>query len=125
MKYIVIASLALLSACTFGLESARSDAAEFEVQKAALEERAKNGSISWVSAITQQRELDKRFASKATTIYRIGLSGYWYGPSWKYDSNDDEYYAFCLTLAEKLDAKEIKYSEFDSVASQRYSNKFN
>ena len=119
MRYLIITFVLLLSSCAIGIDAAREKSSNFDRQKTAIEGRAKAGELTWVSAITQERELDKQFASQATTVFNVNLSGYSYGHSWKYDIDDEEYYAYCLALAEKLDAKEIRYSDFDYLRIQK------
>lgn len=121
MRYIILAFVLFLSSCAIGVETARENSSNFDRQKAVIEDRAKAGELTWVAAITQVRELDKQFASQAITVTKAGLSGYSSGPSWKYDIDDEEYYAYCLAIAEKLDAKEIRNSEFDYLRIQKFN----
>ena len=121
MHYIILAFVLLLSSCATGIEAAREMQSSFNRQKTTIEGRAMAGEITWVAAVAQERELDKQFASQAITVTRFNLSGYSYGPSWKYDIDDEEYYAYCLSLAEKLDAKEIRYSVFDYLRVQKFN----
>jgi hypothetical protein len=121
MRYLIIAFVFLLSSCAIGMDTAREKESDFNRQKATIEGSAKAGELTWVSAITQERELDKQFALQATTVYHINPDRYSYSPSWKFDSDDDEYYAFCIELAEQLDQKKITYAQFDSARTRKFN----
>ena len=62
--------------------------ARFDDAKARTEQKAHAGQITWVQAATQVRDLDKKVASVPE------LQG-----TWKFDSDDAEYHAYCIAMA--------------------------
>lgn len=104
--------LFILTACAglgLGLDNHRAQNA-FDTAKAKLEQKAASGEISWVEAAIKTRELDKYFAGRADL-----------DTTWKYDQDDEEYHAYCIALAERLDRKQITYAEFDASRLQRFN----
>lgn len=79
----------------------------FEDTKSEIESRARQGMISWAQAVRELRETDRDLAQENNR----GV--------WKYDSDDEEYYAYCLQLAERLDSRQITYAQFDAARIQR------
>lgn len=78
----------------------------FDYNSKQLEIKAQAGEITWVQAQSQIRDMDKGVKGKLDSS---GASH-----TWRYDSGDDEYYAHCIALAEKLDKKEITFAQFDA-----------
>jgi uncharacterized protein YxeA len=78
----------------------------FESTKNQLEQKALAGQITWVQAESRIRDLDKEVKVK------LDSSGARH--TWRYDSGDEEYYAYCIALAEKLDKNEITFAQFDA-----------
>lgn len=114
---------ALILSFTFSLVSCASfqqpgedKRVAFEAEKQRLEAQAMEGAISWLAAISQERELDKRLAAEPSGS---ALTEAVLGRGWKYDADDQEYWAFTLVLAERLDAKVITYAEFDAGRIQK------
>ncbi len=108
---ITIILLCLLSACAIVRQAdSRKLQSEFDARKGQLEQKAQAGEITWVQAVTQTREMDKSFAHR-TDLYT----------NWKYDQDDEEYHAYCLVLAERLDQKQISFAEFDSERITRFN----
>lgn len=81
---------------------------DFDDAQSSIELRARQGAISWVQAVKELRETDRSMARSHKS-------------SWKYNSDDEEYYAYCLQLAERLDRKQITYAQFDSARIQRFN----
>lgn len=113
LRHIVTVLLAFtLSACVglrHGSDNRRVQDA-FDTEKARLEQQVRAGEKTWVQAATQTRELDKYFARR-TDI----------DTTWKYDQDDEEYHAYCIALAERLDGKQISFAEFDAARLQRFN----
>ena len=84
----------------------------FDAAKAQIDQKALSGQISWVQAAIQVRELDKKIAANSG-IERLHL--------WKFDSDDEEYHAYCIALAERLDKKQITFAQFDAARTQRFN----
>lgn len=78
----------------------------FNSRKEKIETLAHEGKISWVKAIYALRESDKEMANK-------------YPRGWQYNFDKDEFYAYCLQLAERLDRKQISFVYFDAARTQR------
>lgn len=100
----------LLSACTglgLNLDNRRIQD-EFNASKESLESRARAGEITWVTATTRTRELDKSYASRTDL-----------DTNWKFDQDDDEYHSYCIMLAEQLDQRAITFAQFDAARIQR------
>ena len=57
----------------------------FDSQKSAIENRAAAGHIKWAQAARNVRDLDRSFTGKGR---------------WKFDSDDEEYHAYCIATAE-------------------------
>ena len=103
--------LCMLSACAglgLNLDERRVQNA-FDTAKERLEQRARAGEITWVEAATKTRDLDKYFAQRTDL-----------DTSWKFDQDDEEYHAYAIALAERLDRKQISYAEFDASRIQRF-----
>mgnify|MGYP001766917019 CR=1 FL=1 len=113
LRYAIAVFLILtLSACAglgLGIDNRRVQDA-FDTGKARLEQRARAGEITWVQAATQTRELDKDFARRTDL-----------DTTWKFDQDDEEYHAYCIALAERLDRKKISFAEFDAERLQRFN----
>ena len=82
----------------------------FEAKKDQAEQAALAGQITWVKAEKFVRNLDKEIMN------RLDEKGIYH--TWKYTSDDEEYYAICIALAEKLDNHQITYAEFDARRTQ-------
>ncbi|MDX1913979.1 MAG: hypothetical protein SFU55_00215 [Methylophilus sp.] len=85
----------------------------FENAKSQLEQKAQAGQITWVQAETRIRDMDKEVKVK------LDASGA--SHTWRYDSGDDEYYAYCIALAEKLDKNEITFAQFDAAKKRAFN----
>ena len=113
LRYIISGFLVLtLSACAglgLGTDNRRVQNA-FDTGKARLEQKARAGEITWVQAATQTRELDQYFARRTDL-----------DTTWKFDQDDEEYHAYCIALAERLDRKQISFAEFDAARLQRFN----
>lgn len=111
LRYFTTVLLVLfLSACAghgLGTDN-RGVQNAFDTGKMRLEQRARDGEITWVQAATQTRELDKYFARRTDL-----------DTTWKYDLDDEEYDAYCIALAERLDRKQISFADFDAARLQR------
>lgn len=101
--FAIIFIACTLSACAGGRLQRTYDAKQMEV-----DQKAHNGEITWVQAATYMREIDKNLAQ-----------GRRY--SWKYDRDDEEYHAYCIAIAERLDRKQISFAEFNAARLQRFN----
>ena len=124
MTRILIAALLLsvLAGCAelaldLGLGPNRSEMsskvqAVFDKRKDELESKAKAGQITWVQAMQGEKEADRKLASDEF------VRSY---SNWKFDSDDEEYYAYCIALAERLDNVQITYAQFNAAHTQRFN----
>jgi hypothetical protein len=78
----------------------------YDRKKAEFEDQAKNGKIYWVDAAKLTRDVDRSLAGRGR---------------WKFDSNDEEYHAYCILLAEQLDGKRISFTYFDALRTARFN----
>lgn len=85
----------------------------FEDAKSQLEQKAQAGEITWVQAESRIRDIDKEVKVK---LDATGASH-----SWRYDLGDDEYHAYCIALAEKLDKHEISFAQFDAARKRTFN----
>lgn len=110
-KYLVLCIVTMmLTACAvikLGTDNRRAQAI-YDTEKARLEQLAGVGDITWAQAATRTRDLDKSLA------HRTDLD-----TTWKFDRDDEEYHAYCVALAERLDAKQVSFAEFDSLRIAR------
>jgi len=83
----------------------------FENEKSQLEQKAQAGQITWIQA--ESRDLDKGVKVK---LDATGASH-----TWRYDSGDEEYYAYCIAIAEKLDKNEITFAQFDAARKRAFN----
>jgi len=67
-----------------------------------LENKARQGEITWVQAAKEIRRID----------YELYKNKGEFDTSWKFDSYDEEYHSFCIALAEKLDDKQISVDQY-------------
>lgn len=72
--------------------------------KSETDDLAKAGKMTWVEASIRVRDADKRLADN-----KAG-----YDTSWKFDSDDEEYHAYVIAIAERLDQKLISFAAFDA-----------
>ncbi|PKD41056.1 hypothetical protein CWO84_07320 [Methylomonas sp. Kb3] len=111
-QFIVLFLLCCLPACAglgLGLDNRRVQNA-FETSKARLEQKATAGQITWVQAAKETRDMDKHLAG------RTDLDA-----NWKYDQDDEEYHAYCIALAERLDRQQISFAEFNALRLERFN----
>jgi hypothetical protein len=99
----IICIVLTLSACASDRLNRAYDAKQTEIDQKAL-----RGEITWVQAAMYMRNLDKNLAQRSTF-------------SWKYDKDDEEYHSYCLALAERLDKKQISFSEYNAARIQRFN----
>ena len=113
----VIIALLLVTLIGCGKHVSRNGMAgitnRFENAKSQLEQNAQAGRITWVQAESRIRDLDKEVKT------RLDASGA--SHNWRYDSGDDEYYAYCIALAEKLDKNEITFAQFDAARKRAFN----
>ena len=106
---LIVLSLTACAGLSLGTDNRRVQHA-FDTGKARLEQRARAGEITWSQAAAQTRELDKYFAQRADL-----------DTTWKFDQDDEEYHAYCIALAERLDRKQISFAEYDAARLQRFN----
>lgn len=98
-----------LSACSIlGYSGAEAQHQYDELQRLA-DENATKGAYSWSESARRLREADKMMASS---------SDY---PTWRYDSNDEEYHSFCVAMAERLDKRLISFAEYDAARIAKFN----
>lgn len=85
----------------------------FEDAISQLEEKAQTGQITWVQAQSRIRDMDKEV--------KVKLDATGAEHTWRYDSGDEEYYAYCVALAEKLDKREITFAQFDAARKRAFN----
>lgn len=85
----------------------------FNIAKEQREQNAKAGKMTWVQAQSEIKDLDKGVKERLDATGAIH--------TWRYDSGDDEYYAYCIALAEQLDRKQISFAEFDALRIERFN----
>lgn len=83
----------------------------YDNKSAQLDQMAKAGQITWVEAATRRREADRTLANNKAGYYT----------SWKFDSSDEEFHAYCIALAEKLDQKQITFAQYDSARIAKFN----
>lgn len=101
--YIMAVVLAACGVVKLGTDNGKVQAT-FDAEKARLEIQARSGEITWVQATSQTRDLDKSLANRAD-----------FDTTWKFDHDDEEYHAYAVALAERLDSRQITFAEFDSL----------
>jgi len=112
IRILTLCLVLSLSACAglgLGLDNRRVQYA-FDTAKAMKERRAAEGKTTWVQAAKEIRDMDKYVANRTDL-----------DTNWKYDADDEEYHAYCIALAERLDRKEISFAEFDAARQQRFN----
>lgn len=72
---------------------------------------AKDGKITWVTAATLRRDADKALANNTAGYYT----------SWKFDMNDEEFHAYCIAIAERLDKRQITFAQYDSARIAKFN----
>jgi hypothetical protein len=114
-KPFFIGILALFSLAACGVMKFGTDnqfvQSSFDSQRLQLEQRAMAGEITWVQAVMQTRDLDKHFANRQDL-----------DTTWKFDSDEEEYHAYCIALAERLDKKEVSFAQFDAARLERLNS---
>jgi len=85
----------------------------FNIAKEQREQNAKVGKITWVQAQREIKDLDKGVKERLDATGAIH--------TWRYDSGDEEYYAYCIALAERLDRKQISFAEFYALRIERFN----
>ncbi len=73
------------------------------------ESQAESGKIKWTEAAQKIRDADKYLAENKGQ----------YDTSWKYDSDDEEYHAFCIALAEKVDLGKVSVKEYRAARTAK------
>jgi hypothetical protein len=76
---------------------------EFAERQAQIEQRAREGEITWVQAARETRNLHRR-------------SG------WSFERTDEEFHAYNASLAEQLDAGRLTYAQYDAMRTQRLND---
>jgi hypothetical protein len=82
----------------------------FDSKQSESESDALAGRYTWVKREILMREFDKHIASLPEARC-----------AWKYDSDDEEFHAYAVALAERLDKREITYAQFNAARTQRYN----
>lgn len=115
-RFLIIFIEVLISGCGInplaGLGLNTDDSSfrnEYNRASAAFDQQAKEGKITWVQAATKTKETDI-FLAKNTAKYDT---------SWKYDSSDEEYHAYCIALAERLDRRQISFAQYDAARIEK------
>jgi len=79
----------------------------FDQRKAEIENHARSKQISWVEAAKLVRDLDRSLVGRGT---------------WGFDSKDEEYHAYCIALAEQVDAGRLSYAQYDAMRTRRFND---
>ncbi len=119
---IAVLLLSVLSGCVelaqdIGLGPSRSEMSSkvrviFDKRKDELESKARAGQITWVQAMQGERDADRILASD-DYVRRYS--------NWKFDSDDEEFHAYCIALAERLDKNQITYAQFDAARKRVFN----
>lgn len=88
-------------------EESRQVQSAFDRQKERIEARAAAGTITWVQAARNVRDMDRSWVGKT--------------PTWKFDSDDDEYHAYSIAPAARVDSKQLTFVQYDAMRTQRFS----
>ena len=78
----------------------------FDKNKEQIEGMASTGQITWATAAVRVGNLDKALAGRGR---------------WKFDSNDEEYHAYCLLTAQQLDQGKITFAFYDALRTRRFN----
>ena len=78
----------------------------FDRQKLAFEDRARGGYTTWAEAARNVRNLDRSFVGNGR---------------WKFDSDDEEYHAYSIATAERVDSKQLSFAQYDALRTRRFS----
>ena len=112
LRFIIVSLVLLISGCGVNLLSGlglnSDDPAfrnEYNRASAAFDQMAKEGKITWVQAAIKTKETDIYLARNTAK----------YDTSWKFDSSDEEYHAYCIAMAEKLDRRQISFAQYDAA----------
>ena len=79
----------------------------FDSQKYQVENMAHAKQISWAEAARRTREADRSLAGRGR---------------WKFDSNEEEYHAYCMLAAEQLDIGKITFSHYDALRTRKFND---
>jgi hypothetical protein len=74
---------------------------QFHRRKAAIEQKALEGEITWYQAAREVRNLHRRTA-------------------WSFDKADEEYHTYTATIAEEVDAGRLTLAEYNALRTQRF-----
>lgn len=85
--------------------------AAYDRTTAELDQKAKIGQITWVEAATRRKEADRNLAQNASK----------YDTSWKFDRYDEEFHAYCILMADKLDKRIITFAEYDLARTEKFN----
>ena len=76
----------------------------FDRKKEQIESAARARQISWAEAARRVKEADRSLAGQG---------------SWKFDSDDEEYHAYCVLVAEQLDSGRISFAYYDALRTRK------
>lgn len=76
-----------------------------------FESQAERGEISWVEAATKIRLADWNLAQNAHR----------FDTSWKFDSNDEEFHQYSISLAEMVDRGRLSVAQYRSMKLQKFN----
>lgn len=115
MRWVSVVMGLLLAGCASGVDEFRLQESRYQQQIAEVEDEAKSGQVKWADAVRRMREIDKQRAADSATIRYFNMNGYYSGPSWVYNEKSEEYFSYCLALAEKVDLGALSFLEFDHL----------
>lgn len=115
---LLIFFLLLLSGCGVNLLNGMGPEADtpalqeiYDKAKQKGDELAKAGSITWVEASQKVRDADKYIADRKAD----------FRTSWKFDYDDQEYHAYVISIAEKVDSGVLSFHEFEALRTAKFN----
>ncbi len=76
----------------------------FDRKKEQIESAARARQISWAEAARRVKQVDRSLAGQG---------------NWKFDSDDEEYHAYCVLVAEQLDSGKITFAYYDALRTRK------
>lgn len=118
--FIVVFFVSLLSGCATGFHPLAGLGLNVHNQNfwdaynnaiSTFESQAEAGQITWVQAATNIRQADWNLANNARQ----------FDTSWKFDSNDEEYHQYSISLAEKVDKRQMSVAQYKAIKLQKFN----
>lgn len=87
-------------------QESREAQSAFDSKTRSIEASAAAGYQTWTQAARSIRDADRSFVGQGR---------------WKFDSDDEEYHAYCIALAERVDNKQMTFTQYDALRTRRLS----